>query len=566
MTINSATNKVIYTANGVLTDFDFTFKTFQASDIQVYLDDVLQGSGYSVTLNSDQETSPGGTVIFDVAPADQTNITIVREVPLSQNVDYQPYDPFPANTHEAALDKLTMQNQQQQEELDRTTKASVSDDGSTDYTLPLYDAGKAIIWDDPVKQLVNSDDEINGITDAAQQSADDSAASAAASAASADDAAASAVEAAGYASDAADSASDAADSAATAANLVIGHNLIINGGMEISQRFNAPTATGGGDGYIVDRWLIANVGSQAMLVGIDSDTPDGVGFGQSQSCQITTADVAIAAGDYSVLLTRIEGKDTAHLLQGDAAAKTVTLSFDVKSSVIGTYCVAFRNAATDRNYIAEYTINVADTWESKTITLTLDTTGTWLTDTGVGLEVSFAMASGSTWQGVADTWQAGNLFATSNQVNFLATIGNKFLLDNVKLEEGTEVTSFLPRPFGDELALCQRYFEKSYDIGTNPGTITNNGYEFVYLSGLPTVAHINGGVINFAVQKRISPTMTSYSPNSGISGRAFDSTGTPADVLATINVIGMSRTNWFASGQINAVSLLTMHWTADAEL
>lgn len=554
MTISSSVNKVIYTANGVLTDFDFTFKTRNASDIQVYLDDVLQGSGYTVVLNSDQETSPGGTVTFDVAPADQTIVTIVREVPLTQEVDYQPYDPFPAETHEGALDKLTQITQQQQEELDRATKASVSDDGTTDYTLPLYDAGKAIIWDDPTKQLINSDDKINGITDAAQQSADDSAVSASAADSSATDSSEAAgisaswaqktdgiVEAIDYSSKAyaiggtgvtgvigaskewAITAEDTevitgeysalhwAKKAAAAASSQVNPNLIINGGFDVWQRGTSFAAIASGK-YAADRFYISYSGVFVGTVARDTDTLDG--SGHSYGVTITTPDAAIAAGDYCLIQQPVEGLNVKHLLSGKAGAKTVTISFDVKSPVTGTHCVALGNSAADRNYIVEYTVDAADTWERKSVTLTLDTTGTWLEDNGIGLRLIWTLAAGSTFQGAADTWQAGNLFATSNQVNAIGTVSDKFLLDNVKLEEDSVATDYVPRSYGEELALCQRYyFRPSDDLAASgqcysttrgaaifqfPVTMRADPTLQVSLSAASGMTNSGGGVVGFS--------------------------------------------------------------------
>lgn len=157
MTIATETNRVNYIGDGIITQFSFIFKTTDDSHLKVYLDDVLQSADYTITRNADQDVSPGGVVDFTAgAPAIDVKVTLHREVPNTQLVDYSPYDPFPSQTHENALDNLTMQVQQMSDELDRSAKAPVSDDGSTDYTLPPYEASKIMQWDATLKKLINA--------------------------------------------------------------------------------------------------------------------------------------------------------------------------------------------------------------------------------------------------------------------------------------------------------------------------------------------------------------------------------------------------------------------------
>lgn len=171
MTVSTLQNKIIYTTTGQPT-YAFEFHTQVGSTIKVYLDDVLQTGGYNVLLNPDQVNSPGGAVQFDpTAPVAGLTLLIRREIPEQQNIDLEPYDPFPAEVAEDGFDKMTLITQQNSEGLSRAVKASGSDDGSTDFTLPAYVAGKGLMWDETTKSLTNSDDDLNGITDAAQASA-----------------------------------------------------------------------------------------------------------------------------------------------------------------------------------------------------------------------------------------------------------------------------------------------------------------------------------------------------------------------------------------------------------
>ena len=182
MTLTTENNSKEYTANGVTLVFAYDFLVNDEDDLKVYLDGVLQSSGYTVDGIG---VATGGNVTFSVAPGDQVRVSIYREVEMTQEVDYIPYDPFPAETHESALDKLTMLIQQVFEITSRAITAPIGSDPEVDYSLPLYDAGKGIMWDDATKTLVNSDDDLNGITTAAAASASAASASASAAASSA---------------------------------------------------------------------------------------------------------------------------------------------------------------------------------------------------------------------------------------------------------------------------------------------------------------------------------------------------------------------------------------------
>ena len=231
-------------------------------------------------------------------------------------------------------------------------------------------------------------------------------------------------------------------------------NKIINGKMEIAQRGTSFPAIANG-AYFNDRFFWGN--STAAIVTAGQGVGPGAPFFDSGFVQVTTADASISAGDLARIIHRIEGFNIRDLF-----GTTFTLSFRVASAKTGIHCVSFTNSAGDRSYVVEYTVNAANTWETKSITVPggLTTAGTWNTAAGNGLEVTWALAAGSTFQTTAGAWQTGYFAATANQVNCLDTVGNTFAITGIQLEVGSVATPFEHRPYGTELILCHRYFYK----------------------------------------------------------------------------------------------------------
>jgi hypothetical protein len=230
----------------------------------------------------------------------------------------------------------------------------------------------------------------------------------------------------------------------------------------------------GGSGFPVDRFYIENFQSGTITAQRSTTAP--AGFLNSIIHTVTVTDTP-AAGDYLFESTSIEGLNMADLGWGTANAKTVTLSFWVRSSVTGTYGIGLRNSAGNRSYVATYTINSANTFEYKTITITGDTTGTWLTDNGLGVRIFWDLGSGSNFNGTANSWNAGSFWRASGCVNLISNSGATLFITGVQLEVGTQATSFEYRMYGTELALCQRYFQISKaSEGTTNYTSFCNGH------------------------------------------------------------------------------------------
>ena len=240
-------------------------------------------------------------------------------------------------------------------------------------------------------------------------------------------------------------------------------NRIINGAMVLDQR-NAG-ASGTSNAYTVDRF--AFYGSQASKLtwqqNAGSVTPP-VGFANYLGFTSSSA-YSVTSTDDFVLYQYIEGYNTADLGWGTANAKTVTLSFWVRSSLTGTFGGSLANSAFNRSYPFSYTISAANTWEQKTITVAGDTTGTWLTTNGAGIALRFSLGSGSTLAGTAGAWSAGSYDTVSGATSVVGTNGATFYITGVQLEVGSTATSFDYRPYGTELVLCQRYYFRNAPTG-----------------------------------------------------------------------------------------------------
>ena len=238
-------------------------------------------------------------------------------------------------------------------------------------------------------------------------------------------------------------------------------NLIINGKFSIFQRGTGATTVNGNDVFAADRFKGWANGGGTYTVEQSTDVPNNE-FEYSAKLTNTGVDSSVAAGDNYRWATDIEGYNVSQLGYGHSDAKAVTLSFWVKSSLAGTYCGALYSTTASRHYIYEYTISSANTWEKKTITVSSgDTTGSWNKTNGNGLRIYWGFGSGSTYQGTAGAWTAGEKWETSNQAAWIGSASATFFITGVQLELGETATPFEHRSFGDELARCQRYYYRT---------------------------------------------------------------------------------------------------------
>ena len=238
-------------------------------------------------------------------------------------------------------------------------------------------------------------------------------------------------------------------------------NKIINGAMEIDQRNAGASVTQTTSHvYVTDRWQIYGQQTTKFTCqqNAGSVTPP-AGFTNYLGVTSSSA-YAVLSGDNFKVLQPIEGYNVADLGYGSATAKTVTLSFWVRSSLTGTFGGAFTNSVYNRSYPFTYTISSANTWEQKSITIAGDQSGTWLTTNGIGLNVIFSMGMGTDQSGTAGAWTAGNYQSATGAVSIVGTNGATWYVTGVQLEIGSVATEFERRPYGTELQLCYRYFQK----------------------------------------------------------------------------------------------------------
>jgi hypothetical protein len=243
-------------------------------------------------------------------------------------------------------------------------------------------------------------------------------------------------------------------------------NRIINGAMVVDQR-NAGasvTITGSTSLYSTDRWQ-GEAGSSTGVYTLQQVSDAPVGFVNSLKATVTTAEASVT-NNYGII-QRIEGYNIADLGWGTANAKTVTLSFWVKSSLTGSFGGSLYNSAFDRAYPFPYTISVANTWEQKTVTITGDITGTWLTTNGIGIQLIISLGASAARSATANAWTTTAARQPTSSVNLISTSAATLQITGVQLEVGSTATPFERRLYGQELVNCQRYYTKLSSFGAS---------------------------------------------------------------------------------------------------
>ena len=346
-------------------------------------------------------------------------------------------------------------------------------------------------------------------------------------------------------------------------------NRIINGDMRIDQRNAGASVTPANGAYLLDRYQV--IRTQASKFSAQQVTDAPVGF--TNSMRITSLSAySVVASDIFHVMQKIEGFNVSDLAWGTANAQSVTVSFWAKSSLTGTFGGSLVNSAEDRSYPFTYTISSANTWEYKTVTVAGDTTGTWLTNNGIGIRCHFTIGVGSNYTATAGAWTAGAKFAPTGATSVVGTSGATLNITGVQLEAGTTATPFEHRMYSQELAMCQRYYEKSWNQSVSvPSTDTGGAVAMVCMANSSTTLQNNGVRHNFQYRKRTAPTVTVYPIASTTAGSiSYARNGQPrgTGTASLTNSSEMSiRVGGSASGLTAGYAVeLLFHYTANAEL
>ena len=346
------------------------------------------------------------------------------------------------------------------------------------------------------------------------------------------------------------------------ADLFSNRNILINGDFNIWQRGTSFVSVVDQQ-YTVDRWVYRKINTTAVHdISRSTDVPTvaqaGRKFNYSVLIDCQTIDASIGSTDIVVFFQRIEGYNFLAIAQ-----KTFTFGFWVKATKTGIYCVSFTSGAGDYGYVAEYTINASDTWEYKKITVpATPSAGAWNYTNGTALNAVFCLAAGSNYQTTPNAWQNGDFSATSNQVNSCDNAANNFRICGVQLESGSVATPFEQRSIQHELQLCQRYFERSYNIETPTGTVEENQAAWGNVNSADTtLLCVN---VDFKSIKRTTPSVTAYNTSTGTAG-SFIAGSTSKNVSTVVGgTKGIGRV--YATSGMTAGVYARLHWVADAEL
>ena len=336
-------------------------------------------------------------------------------------------------------------------------------------------------------------------------------------------------------------------------------NMIINGAMAIFQRGSqASTRTS----YAVDRFKADGSGSQQFTYSQSTTVPSGQGFSYSAKLDVTTADTSVAAAEFQVLRYIFEGQDLQHLKYGTSDAESLTLQFWVRSSKTGAHIVELEH--TDANYqnSQSYTITTADTWQKVTLTFDGYQTTSITNDNTAGFQINWWLMAGSNFTSgtlSSNTWQNTTANRAVGQVNVADSTSNDWYITGVQLEVGSTATPFEHRSFGEELALCQRYFQKSYNHGDAIGNTSNsNGSNAFQIDD----GSIQRDGVRLTQTMRADPTIVIYNPSTGSSA----SVRTNAAGNHSVSTFSKGQNGFFVDYTPNTGEFLQFHHTADAEL
>jgi len=312
--------------------------------------------------------------------------------------------------------------------------------------------------------------------------------------------------------------------------------------------------------YTADNWSWSQSGAGVVTVRQSTDVPTvaqaGLLIPYSLEVDVTTADAAIAAGDFYGVSTYIEG-----YAWRDYAQRTFVIGFFVRDTITGEHAVAVGNNA-DRYFVGTYTILVADTWEYKTVVMSPSpSAGTWNYTNGLGLIVNFMLAAGSTFHTTAGAWQTGTFLGTATTVNSMSSASNFFRVTVPQIQLGSTASQIRPRSLREELVLLAPYYRTTYPLNVAPGTVDSTGTIGVVASGAGVAAA--GIQWDFGVRMRTTPTVATYSPVTGASGQLRRNIS-GLDVASAVTLAGQHGVLIYNNAAVTDGELIYCHATAKA--
>lgn len=582
MTVSTTTSRVSYSGNGLTDEFSVPFLFLDNSHLVVIL--VVDSTGVETTQTitthytvTGAGNDAGGTLTMVTAPTSGETLVILRDTTIDQETDYQANDTFPAETHETALDKLTLISQELDTELSRTLKLSEGDT-STDLSLPTPVASQLLGWDGDADALQNYSqavldatlvptlvaDQVVGVNSGAtafefkftmpsptarglwrwNDAGDDLDTSLAIPTASAN-------QLLGW-----NSTGTALENKTASSTAIL--EGIINGDCMVAQE-STSTATAASGTYIVDKFQYKKTGTMVHTVSQSTDVPTfaqaGVVLKNSIKVDCTTADTTLGASDFCIVEYNMTGFDTIPFSQQE-----VTIHIWHKHTKTGTYSAAVQRGAGGDSYPFEYTQSVADTWELHTETLTLDPATDFATDETAGLGIVFSLGHGTDFDGTADAWVAADKFGTSNQVNACDNVANNFLLTGITMRLGSDTSTVTERPtFYETLKKCQIDYNKSYDYDVAPATADANGALGAFTENAGDCLHD----YTLPCEMRTNPTITFFNSANGTSGGMDEVDGGTDLTSQSATSVGRSR---FQFSRIGGASnqRYRFHYVADA--
>jgi hypothetical protein len=336
-------------------------------------------------------------------------------------------------------------------------------------------------------------------------------------------------------------------------------NIIINGNMAVSQRGTSQASITTSGYYTLDRARTAINNGGTWTQSQSTEVPTGQGFATSLKMDCTTADTSLSSGDYLHVQYPIEAQNLQYLKYGTDSAQTLTLSFWVRSNKTGTYCICLQKSDNTRyDYVAEYSISSADTWEKKTIIIAPDSNikaagGAIDNDSGEGLKLKFTLlSSGRT--GTNNTWNSSTpADATSNQVNLADSTSNEWYVTGVQIEAGSVATDFEVVPYDVNLRRCQRYYHliDDGDITSGIGVATSYTATTAYLIAslnpemrtTPSIDQVSGTSYYNYLNESTGKTFNSFSLSATNSTNKFVRINNAENISITAGTSGWFKTN-----------------------